>query len=134
MTRSNVDIYGLISQFQAHEKFKDLNWKGSFGDYINSVKEHPEITRTAFQRVYDMIVGYGTSEYTEFKKKILHYQFFDDEVNGGKDAVYGLDISLMKLVNTFRSAAEGYGTEHRVFFLPRPLARSKPPLPPPLKP
>jgi serine protein kinase len=125
MTRSSVDIHGLISQFAATEKFKDLNWKGSFADYINIVKEHPEITRTAFQRVYDMITTYGSSEYVEFKKKVTHYKFFDDERNAGKDAVYGLDIPLMKLVNAFRSAAEGYGTERRVILLHGPVGSSK---------
>src|SRR6185369_14437007 len=101
MTKANIDIHDLISQYQTSEKFKDLAWRGTFAEYINIVKEHPEVTRTAFQRVYDMINTYGSSEYTEFKKKIVHYKFFDDERNNGKDAVYGLDIQLMKLVNTF---------------------------------
>src|ERR1039457_2453377 len=108
MSRSNVDIHGLISRFEATDKFRDLNWKGSFNDYVNIVKDRPEITRTAYQRLFDMIMGHGVTEYTEFKKKITHYKFFDDEHNGGKDAVYGLDIPLNKLVNAFRSAAEGY--------------------------
>ena len=125
MSKSNVDIAGIISQFQGSAKFKDLNWKGSFSDYVNMVKANPEVTRTAFQRVFDMIMSYGTSEYTEFKKKITHYKFFDDETNGGKEAVFGLDISLMKLVNTFRSAAEGYGTERRVILLHGPVGSSK---------
>ena len=125
MTRPNLDIHGLISHYQAAEKFKDLSWKGSFGDYINIVREHPEITRTAFQRVYDMVSTYGATEYTEFKKKVTHYKFFDDERNNGKDAVYGLDIPLMKLVNTFRSAAEGYGTERRVILLHGPVGSAK---------
>lgn len=125
MARQSVDIHSLISQYQASEKFKDLNWRGTFEEYINLVKEKPESTRTAFQRVYDMIIGHGTSEYTEFKKKIVHYKFFDDEKNDGRDAVYGLDISLMKLVNTFRSAAEGYGTEKRVILLHGPVGSAK---------
>src|SRR5437868_14097396 len=114
MTRASIDIHGIISQFQTSAKFKDLTWRGSFAEYINIVKESPQVTRTAFQRVYDMIMSYGTGEYTEFKKKITHYKFFDNDTNDGKDAIYGLDIPLMKLVNTFRSAAEGYGTERRV--------------------
>lgn len=120
-----LDIHGLIAEHQASEKYKDLNWRGTFDEYVNIVKENPEITRTAFQRLYDMIMEYGTTEYTEFKKKIIHYKFFDDEQNDGKDAVFGLDISLMKLVNAFRSAAEGYGTEKRVILLHGPVGSSK---------
>ena len=125
MAKSNVDIHGLISQYQTEEKFRDLTWRGTFGDYVNLIKDHPEITRTAFQRVYDMIMGYGSTEYVEFKKKVTHYKFFDDETNDGKDAIYGLDIALMKLVNAFRSAAEGYGTERRVILLHGPVGSSK---------
>ncbi|MCK5504494.1 MAG: serine protein kinase, partial [Thermodesulfovibrionia bacterium] len=51
--------------------------------------------------------------------------FFDDPNNDGKDAVYGLDISLMKLVNVFKSAAHRYGTEKRVLLLHGPVGSAK---------
>src|SRR2546428_3574694 len=31
---------------------------------------YPKVTRTAFQRMYDMILSKGTREYYEYKKKI----------------------------------------------------------------
>jgi serine protein kinase len=43
----------------------------------------------------------------------------------GDDAVFGLDITLMKLVNTFRSAAYGYGTDKRVILLHGPVGSAK---------
>ena len=33
---------------------------------------------TASSRIYDMILSYGTREYVDNKKKIVHYNFFDD--------------------------------------------------------
>lgn len=125
MAKASVDVNSLISKFQATEQFRDMNWRGSFQDYVNIVKENPEVTRSAYQRMYDMIMGYGTSEYTEFKKKITRYKFFEDPIAEGKDAVFGLDIHLMRLVNTFRAAAEGYGTERRVILLHGPVGSSK---------
>ena len=92
MTKANIDVQELISSIQVNTNFKDLNWKGSFNDYVNFVRDRPEITRTAFQRVYDMIMSYGTTEYTEFKKKINHYKFFDDE----HDIKTALNNGLMK--------------------------------------
>ena len=61
-----------------------------------------------------MILSHGTSTYTEYKKEITRYHFFDDPFENGADAVFGIDVHLMKLVNFFKSAASGYGTEKRV--------------------
>jgi serine protein kinase len=64
-----------------------------------------------------MIMSYGTSTYTEYKKEITRYHFFDDPIEDGKDAIFGIDVHLMKLVNFFKSASQGYGTEKRVLLL-----------------
>ena len=77
------------------------------------------------QRLYDMIMTYGADEYVDSKKRILHYRFFDDPDGNGQDAVYGLDLPLMKLVNVLKSAALGYGTEKRVLLLHGPVGSSK---------
>ena len=34
-----------------------------------------------------MIMSYGTSNYTEYKKDITRYHFFDDPLENGKDAI-----------------------------------------------
>ncbi len=115
----------LIRSLQQTTKFQDLNWAGSFNDYLNLLRENPRITRNAFQRIYDMIVDKGVTEYVDVKKQMVHYKFFDDEDNDGKDAVYGADIPLMKLVNVLRSAALGYGTEKRVILLHGPVGSAK---------
>ena len=75
--------------------------------------------------MYDMIMSYGREEYIDAKKKLVHYPFFDDPENDGEDSVYGLDIPLMRLVNVFKSAAYGYGTEKRVILLHGPVGSSK---------
>ncbi len=122
---SGNNIRDIISQLQTNNGYKDLTWSGSFNDYLEVVRENPQITRNAFQRMYDMIMEKGTSEYVDVKKHVVHYKFFDDEDNAGKDAVYGADIPLMKLVNVLRSAAFGYGTEKRVILLHGPVGSAK---------
>jgi len=72
-----------------------------------------------------MILSYGTEEYVDAKKRIIHYKFFDDPDNGGEDAIYGLDIPLMRLVKVLRSAALGYGTERCIILLHGPVGSSK---------
>ncbi len=114
-----------IAQLQNIEEYQELHWEGSFDDYLNIVKERPGVTRSAYQRMYDMIESYGREEYIDSRKKLIRYPFFRDEANEGKDAVYGLDISLMRLVNVFKSAAMGYGTEKRVLLLHGPVGSAK---------
>ena len=122
---SGSDLINAISQKQDPEGFKELNWRGSFEQYLDIVRNNPKVTRSAFERLYDMILSKGTQEYEDHKKKMVHYNFFDDPFHDGRDAVYGLDISLMKLVNVFKSAAQRYGTEKRVLLLHGPVGSAK---------
>ena len=96
-----------IAALQDAKTYQELHWEGSFEDYLELVRRSPRVTRTAFQRVYDMILSHGKTEYIDNKKKLVRYHFFSDEKFGGKDAVIGLDVTLMKLVNVFTAAAGG---------------------------
>jgi len=120
-----MDIKNFISGLQDLDRFKKFNWEGTFQDYMEIVREKPEVTRNAFQRLYDLIIGYGVEEYTEFKKKIVSYNFFKDPIENGRDAVFGLDVHLMKLVNVLKAAAQSYGPEKRVILLHGPVGSSK---------
>src|SRR3954471_16281344 len=114
-----------IAALQDKREYAELNWEGSFDDYLELVRNNPRVTRTAYQRLYDMILSHGKTEYIDNKKKLIRYHFFSDEKNGGRDAVFGLDVPLMKLVNVFKSAALQYGTEKRVILLHGPVGSSK---------
>jgi serine protein kinase len=107
------------------KQYAELHWTGTFEAYLDMVIESPQLARTAFQRMYDMIAGYGSRQFKEYKKEITHWNFFDDPIEGGKDAIFGLDVHLMKLVNTMKAAAAGYGPEKRVILLHGPVGSSK---------
>ena len=124
-TESGNNNLDIISQLQTKSDYQGLTWAGSFTDYLDIVKKNPKVTRNSFQRMYDMIMEKGTSEYVDVKKHMVHYNFFDDPDQDGKDAVFGADIPLMKLVNVLRSAAFGYGTEKRVILLHGPVGSAK---------
>src|SRR5438045_2732048 len=121
----DMNLVSRIAALQDKTSFKELHWDGSFEDYLKIVRENPRVTRTAFQRIYDMILSHGKTEYIDNKTRLIRYHFFHDEPNGGRDAVYGLDVPLMKLVNVFKSAAQAYGTEKRVILLHGPVGSSK---------
>lgn len=121
----SIDIHKFIENNYSKEDFSHLHWSGSFQDYVDLVSKNPMVCRNAFQRVHDMIMSFGTSTYTEYKKEITRYHFFDDPLENGKDAIFGIDVHLMKLVNFFKSAARGYGTEKRVLLLHGPVGSAK---------
>jgi len=120
-----ANIISLIGERQDLSQFRKKHWVGSFNEYLEIVRSDPRVTRNAYQRVYDMIISYGTETYEQGREKRVRYKFFDDPIEGGKDAVFGLDETLAQLVNAFESAAKGYGIERRVLLLHGPVGSSK---------
>ena len=118
-------LLSTIQQMQDTSGFRGLHWEGTFEDYLEIVRADPRVARTAFQRIYDMIVSYGQNDYTHYREPLVHYRFFDDPFESGKDAVFGLDKPLMELVRIFQSAARRYGTERRVLLLHGPVGTAK---------
>ena len=90
-----TEVITLIRNRQNVEEFQRLTWKGTFEDYLELVIRNPGVTRTAYQRIYDMIMSHGVEEYTEHKRKVVRDRFFDDTANGGADAIYGCEQPQM---------------------------------------
>jgi serine protein kinase len=124
MATATAILDGIRAQLDTNE-YRKLHREGSFTDYLNIVLEAPGVTRTAFQRLYDMILSHGTDDVYENKDKITRFKFFTEFATRHGDGIYGLDRPLMQLVNTFKSAALGYGTERRVILLHGPVGSAK---------
>jgi serine protein kinase len=125
MSSLRFEMVSRIANFQNYDQYRNLHWEGSFEDYLQIVRDKPQVTRNAFQRLYDMIISYGEEEYIDNKKRLIKYPFFSDPIDKGKDAIFGLDISLMQLVHVLQAAAQGYGPERRVILLHGPVGSSK---------
>jgi serine protein kinase len=120
-----MTLVSRIASLQDYDVYEDLHWEDSFEAYLDLVRKNPRVTRNAFQRCYDMVLSHGCEEYIDNKKKLIRYNFFSDAHNGGRDAIFGLDVPLMRLMNVLKSAAQGYGTEKRVILLHGPVGSSK---------
>ncbi len=118
-------LLSIVDRHLDSGKFRQQHWEGSFYEYLDMVVGNPRLARNAFQRVYDMILHFGTRKYTYLKQDFVHYKFFDDPIDNGADAVFGLDSALMRLVDFFKSAAQGYGTDRRILLLHGPVGSSK---------
>ncbi|HLL24715.1 MAG TPA: serine protein kinase, partial [Kofleriaceae bacterium] len=120
-----MSLVGQIAELQNYATYKELSWEGSFEDYLDLVRRTPQVTRNAYQRLYDMVLSHGVEEYIDNKKKLVRYKFFRDDSHNGRDAVFGLDVPLMRLMNVLKSAAQGYGTERRIILLHGPVGSAK---------
>ena len=56
MSGKSFDFKKIVSQWQESQNYRDLNWSGTFDDYLEIVKKDPKVTRNAFQRMYDMVM------------------------------------------------------------------------------
>jgi serine protein kinase len=125
MVSTGKALIASLRQQQNLSDYRKTHWEGTFEEYLDIVAEHPEVTRTAYQRLHDMILSHGTEEVFENKEKIIRYKFFTEYAAKHGDGIYGIDRHLMQLVHTFKSAAKGYGTERRVLLLHGPVGSAK---------
>ncbi|MEK6799026.1 MAG: serine protein kinase [Planctomycetota bacterium] len=120
-----TDILSIVDRHVNPTKFREQHWEGTFQDYLDLVTSNPKVARNAFQRIYEMIMHFGSRRYTWMRQELVRYTFFDDPIDGGADAIYGLDRALMNLVDFFKSASHQYGTERRILLLHGPVGSSK---------
>src|SRR5438128_1033714 len=92
-------ILSAIRQHLNLTDYRKTHWEGSLEEYLDIVLQHPEVTRTAYQRLYDMILSHGTEEVYEHKDKVVRFRFFTEYATQHGDPIYGLDRQLMHLVN-----------------------------------
>lgn len=118
-------IISFIKDKQDAKVYKSLTWTGTLEEYFDIVLENPNVSRTSYQRLYDMIMSYGTEVIYENKQKLIKYNFFSDPIGNGKDAIYGIEEPLQKIVRFFKSASRRYGTEKRVLLLHGPVGSAK---------
>ena len=99
------DILSIVDEHMNPERFREQHWEGSFHQYLEMVIANPSLARDAFQRIYDMIMHFGSERYTWMREEFMRYSFFSDPIDQGLDAIYGLDKALMNLVDFFKSAS-----------------------------
>jgi serine protein kinase len=119
------NLVELIDAKLDRRVFQEHHWTGSFWDYLGVCESNPAVLRNAYQRLFDAVLACGWEKYKLFKKDCVRYHFFSDPFEDGRDGIYGLDFALMQLVDFFRSAAEGYGTDKRILLLHGPVGSSK---------
>ncbi|WP_100011564.1 PrkA family serine protein kinase [Lentibacillus sediminis] len=108
-----MDILNKVRHFREEEE--QLKWQGTFADYLEVVKERPEVAQTAHSRVYNMIKSSGLTE----KNGKKMYRFFGE-------AIFGLEDAIEKLVEEyFHPAAKRLDVRKRILLLMGPVSGGK---------
>ena len=64
-TTANGDaIIAKAKQALDLDGYLEQNWTGSFAQYLDIVRRNPKVTRSAFERIYEMILSFGTRAMT----------------------------------------------------------------------
>lgn len=106
----------IISKVKKHrEEEEQLRWEGTFAEYLEIVKERPEVAQTAHSRIYNMIKASGFTEKDGHKM----YHFFGEEI-------FGLEDAIEKLVEEyFHPAAKRLDVRKRILLLMGPVSGGK---------
>jgi serine protein kinase len=106
----------IIDKIQRHrEEEERLKWEGTFAQYLDILRERPEVAQTAHSRIYNMIKDAGVVE--EGGKK--RYLFFEDQI-------FGLEEAIERLVEEyFHSAAKRLDVKKRILLLMGPVSGGK---------
>lgn len=103
-------------------------WKGTMLEYLELVREDPDIACLSHKRIYDMIVGAGIAEYdVESHPKLKRvfkgenpkeYKFFSD-------SFFGMEKTISQIVRYFHSASLRGEESRQVLFLVGPVGSGK---------
>lgn len=108
-----MDILDKVKRYREEEE--NLKWEGTFAEYLEIVKERPEVAQSSHSRVYNMIKSAGIEE----KDGRKTYKFFEKEI-------FGLDEALERLVEEyFHPAAKRLDVRKRILLLMGPVSGGK---------
>ncbi len=119
-------IAELISKDRSERKRQ--HYEGTLLDYLDIVKEKPEIARLAHERLFELLTKPGvevikTEENPRLRRIygndiIKKYRFFADDF-------YGIDKTIMKIVRYFHAAAMQGEEARQVLYLVGPVGAGK---------
>ncbi len=124
-TRAGSRYIELAREGHDRRAWADLQWSGSLAQYLDLVRDDPRLARNAWQRLHDMILGFGVETAAPGSDRPTRYRFFDDPLEGGREAIFGLEGPLAALVAHLRAASHSLGAERRVLLLHGPVGSSK---------
>jgi serine protein kinase len=103
-------------------------WRGTFFDYLDKVKQDPSITKLAHARMYGVVMQKGVVDITESGDPKLTRLFNDEPLkvyNFFKDEFFGIERSIAQIARYLHSAALHGEESRQVLYLMGPVGAGK---------
>ncbi len=110
----------LTELLEAHRRERErLVWEGTFREYFELVTANPRLASLSHARICDMILADGMDKIAEgTRDEVTRYRFFSDEL-------FGIEESIAKIVEYFKSAAQRLEVRKRILLLMGPVGGGK---------
>lgn len=110
------------------ESKKKNKFEGTFLDYLEKVRDDPQLSKLSHQRVYDIITRDGfkilkPEENPRIRK--IHGNEVMKRYNFFKDDFFGIDKVIMKMVNYFHSSGMKGEEARQILYLVGPVGAGK---------
>ncbi len=103
-------------------------WRGTFLDYLEKVREDPDIPKLAHARIYDMIMQAGVRDVLDTDDPRTKRLFKDEPVkiyNFFADQFFGIERVIAQIVRYFHAAALKGEESRQVLYLMGPVGSGK---------
>jgi serine protein kinase len=110
----------LTELLEAHRRERErLVWEGTFREYFELVTANSRLAALSHARICDMILAEGTEKIAEgTRDEVTRYNFFSNEL-------FGIEESIAKIVEYFKSAAQRLEVRKRILLLMGPVGGGK---------
>jgi serine protein kinase len=110
----------LTELLEAHRRDRErLVWEGTFREYFELVTANPRLASLSHARICDMILAAGMEKIAEgTRDEITRFNFFSDEL-------FGIEESIARIVEYFKSAAQRLEVRKRILLLMGPVGGGK---------
>lgn len=120
------DISEIIKKDR--EMNRNVHFEGTFLDYLEIVKKDPDVAVLAHQRLFKLIMDAGVSVINTEENPRLRRIYGNDVIKKYKffeDDFFGIDKTIMKIMNYFHSAAMAGEEARQVLYLVGPVGAGK---------
>jgi serine protein kinase len=116
----------LIEEDRAARRARE--WRGTFLDYLERVKQDPSIPKLAHARIYDMILQAGVRDVLDTDDPRTKRLFKDEPLkiyNFFADSFFGIERVIAQIVRYFHAAALKGEESRQVLYLMGPVGSGK---------
>ncbi|HEX8567979.1 MAG TPA: PrkA family serine protein kinase [Pyrinomonadaceae bacterium] len=116
----NNKNFSITERLKAlREERESLRWQGTFQEYFELVTQNPRLAQLSHARVNEMIHFAGVEKINEGSRdELAKYNFFAEDL-------YGIEESIARIVEYFKSAAQRLEVRKRILLLMGPVGGGK---------